>query len=334
MNLRRQAEWEVQASIWMCYPSHLEHWGDKLENMRAFVLKLAKLASLYQDVDLIFNDQNDLKRESENFGASAHDVRFHLIEHNDIWIRDYGPLFVANGGQQSMVKFGFNAWGGKFPPFDLDNKVPYLIAEELKCEIQEYELILEGGSLEFNGNGIALGTKPCLFGDSRNFGKSVSELSGHVKKALNLKELFLYSEGLKGDHTDGHIDNIARFADEKTLLIARARQGDLQFEVCEQLYRESQNLRAFIPDLKIVPIDLPESKMHQGEIMSRSNLNFIFLNGAIIVPTFDEPTDQAALEKLKPLFPSRHVHGFDCRELVLEGGGLHCMTCHQPRVSS
>jgi agmatine deiminase len=281
-------------------------------------------------VDFIFNDPDDLKRVELELGATTYPVCCHHFEHNDIWIRDYGPLFMNGSEQAKVVKFGFNAWGGKFPPFDLDVTIPSQIADHLKLKVNESSLIVEGGAFEFNGNGLALSTLPCLIGENRNPGLDLSEIEQQICSLLNLDHLFLFSKGLVGDHTDGHVDNVARFIDPQTLLVASALQNDPQSEVCEVLYEESLRLKEKVSDLKIIQVPLPAAKIHQGEILSRSYLNFIFVNGAMIVPTFNEQNEKAILNSFQNYFPDRQVIGVDCRELIYEGGGLHCMTCHQP----
>lgn len=327
---RRIAEWEKQESVWLCYPSHLQHWGENLEPIRSFVLNLVRLITDFQAVNLIFNDKEDLKKVEKEFVSTTFPLHCHQFRHNDIWIRDFGPHFMNSGKKLSVLKFGFNAWGGKFPPFDLDESIPRQIGDFLKLDFEEVPLIIEGGALEFNGEGLALSTLPCLIGESRNPDLELHEMKEMICSALNLEDLFVFSEGLKGDHTDGHIDNVARFIAPKTLMLASTVKDDPQFQVCERLHSECQELQKRYPDLKIIHVPLPKSKFHQSEILSRSYLNFIFVNGAMIVPIFNEQDDKTILNLFQNHVRDRQVIGVDCGELVLEGGGLHCMTCHQP----
>lgn len=332
--MRRAAEWEPQESVWLCYPSHEKHWGENLDKIRFFCVNLIKLISNYQKVDLILNDKTDLSNLKIQLKKCEHEVRFHFIPHNDIWIRDFGPIFLNSEDKIKIIKFGFNAWGGKFPPYKLDNKVAYEIAKILMCEIEEVPLVLEGGALEFNGDQLLLSTKSCLLGKTRNPNDTTQSIKHKLLKSIGLKDIYFFEGGLLGDHTDGHIDNIIRFIDGHTLMIASADEGDAQYEFCQCLKSEVKVLQSRIKDLKVVPMDLPKSLLLNEEILSRSYLNFIFLNGAIVVPTFNESSDQKALNQFEALFPDYDIHGFDCRDLVVEGGGLHCMTCHQPKIEA
>jgi len=332
--LRRAAEWEPQESVWLCYPSNKKHWGENLEKIRLFCINLIKLISKYQKVELLLNDETDLDKLKAQLQGYEYEVHFHFIPHNDIWIRDFGPIFVNNEEEIKIIKFGFNAWGGKFPPYELDNKVPYEIAKILKCEIEEVPLVLEGGALEFNGDQLLLSTKSCLLGKTRNPNKTERSIKSKLLKSMSLSEIYLFEGGLLGDHTDGHVDNIIRFIDGNTLMIASADEGDAQYEFCQCLNSEVKVLQSRLKDLNVVHLDLPKSLSLNGEILSRSYLNFIFLNGAIVVPTFNESSDQKALNQFKVLFPDHDIHGYDCRDLVVEGGGLHCMTCHQPKLEA
>ena len=175
-SLMRLVEWEEQSSIWLCYPSHMKHWGDNLAKIRDFCLKLLELISKFQPIDILFNDTFDLKSVEQKFSDSNFPVKCHYIEHNDIWIRDYGPIFMNDVQKLKILKFGFNAWGEKFLPFDLDDDIPIKLAKKLNLELEQSDLIIEGGALEFNGAGIALSTVPCLTSVTRNPKFSIEEI--------------------------------------------------------------------------------------------------------------------------------------------------------------
>ncbi|MCL2101210.1 MAG: agmatine deiminase family protein [Fibromonadales bacterium] len=295
-NNRYPAEWEEQAATWLALPINEENWAPRREKIDVFYSKLIETISRFQPVKIL----DDLQ-----------------IPHNDVWIRDYGPFFVECNGKLNAVSYEFNSWGEKFPPWDLDNAVPEKIAEKLGVPCAKRNWILEGGAMEFNGDGLCITTAPCLFGEKRNCEKQKNELLKDLQKSLGIKSLKILPDGLEGDHTDGHIDNLARFVAENRVVIAAGfEQSKKEIEVW---------LAEHYENAKVDTLPLPP-------ITASSYMNFIFANGGLIVPIYNCEADSLALEYFKKVFPDREVIGMDCSVPIEEGGSLHCLSKQEPKA--
>lgn len=331
LQLRVPAEWERQSGTWLCWPHHYKHWNSKLGAIRAFTEELVNTICRFQVVNLVVNDQDDGPPHSIGSKGSF-PCHQHVIKHNDLWIRDYGPFFVKGSPQLQVRQFKFNAWGGKFPPWDLDQHVAEEIARITKSPLYMSPLILEGGAMEFNGSGIALSTRPCFISNSRNPNIAAHEMMNSVKNHLNLDEIVILPNGLLGDHTDGHIDNLVRFVSTKHILMPKPKKGDVNEKLLSVCYEQLKKWRhpsenwslqiSFLPSLSPAVIN--------NELCPRSYLNFIFLNDAILYPSYGETNQEEVQKTLEHLFPKRAIIPVDCKLLIEEGGALHCMTRQQP----
>ena len=322
---RYPAEWEKQAAVWLAWPHNEKEWGKKrLPKIKEFYKELISIILKFQDVNLILANEemlNDVKAIHE----LPQRLKKIIIPNNDIWIRDYGPFFVSCRGEVTsplLLDFEFNGWGGKFPPWDLDNNVSKQITFYKGCEIESYPIILEGGAVEFSGDGLLVTTEQCLLNKNRNKNIKKEQFEKIIKSAFNIKEVIWLKRGLQGDHTDGHIDNVARFIGPKKILVAIANnKKDKNHEILQE------NLEC----LKKRKLELVEIPLPEGYDVA-SYINFIFVNGGVIVPTFNCDADKKALEVFKKIFPKRKIVGIDCSLLIQEGGGLHCMTKQEPLI--
>jgi agmatine deiminase len=292
--VRYPAEWEEQAATWLALPINEQNWAPRKKQIDAFYSKLIDTISRFQEVKILDNLQ---------------------IPHNDIWIRDYGPFFVERAGKLEAVGYEFNAWGEKFPPWDLDSAVPKKISDLMQIPLKKYPWILEGGAVEFNGDGLCLTTAPCLFGEKRNSAKQ--EMLKDLKESFGITSLKILPNGLEGDHTDGHIDNLARFAAKNHVVIAAGFEQEKK-EI--ELWLGEHYEEAKVDVLPLPPV-LPASYM-----------NFIFANSALIVPLYNCQADSVALEYFKKAFPNREIIGIDCSIPIEEGGSLHCLSKQEPHV--
>jgi agmatine deiminase len=300
-NARYPAEWEEQTATWLALPANEQNWAARRERVNAFYSKLTEIISRFQPVKIL----SDLQ-----------------IPHNDIWIRDYGPFFLKNGKATEAVSYEFNAWGEKFPPWNLDNAVPEKIAAIMNIPLKKYPWILEGGAMEFNGDGLCLTTAPCLFGKKRNSGERKGEMLNDLQTSLAIKSLKILQKGLDGDHTDGHIDNIARFvAKNRVVMAAGFSQEKSEIETWLGEHYENASVDT---------LPLPPQKRLGKEILPASYMNFIFVNGGLLAPMYNCETDRLALEYFKNIFPDREVIGMDCTVVIEEGGSLHCLSKHEP----
>jgi agmatine deiminase len=299
--IRCVAEWEKQAATWLAMPISEQNWEFRWEQIDAFYSKLAETILRFQPVKIL----DDLK-----------------IPHNDIWIRDYGPFFVKCDGKLNALSYEFNAWGEKFPPWDLDNAVAEKIAELMKIPLKKEPWILEGGAMEFNGDGLCLTTAPCLFGEKRNPKERESELLGDLQKSLGIRSLKILPKGLDGDHTDGHIDNLARFIAKNHVVMAAGFE-QAQKEIKDWL---SENYER----AKVDVLPLPPQRQLGKETLPASYMNFILVNGGLIVPTYNCETDSLAMKYFRSVFLDREVIGMDCTIPIEEGGSLHCLSKNMP----
>ncbi|MBY0311048.1 MAG: agmatine deiminase family protein [Phycisphaerales bacterium] len=287
-------------------------------------------------------------------------VQFHYVKTNESWCRDHGPAFVvlnstARGSgklpRKAIVDWGFNAWGGKYPPFDADDAVPTRIAEEYRMPIfypthargggvaaptktaRGKLIVMEGGAVEFNGRGTVLTTTSCLLNNNRNPGLSKREIETALMDYYGQSHVCWLGEGIVGDDTDGHIDDLARFLDPKTIAVAvEDDPKDDNFE----LLRENLFAAGTLKDqdgepFRIVTLPMPRPIAYDGQRLPATYLNFLFVNGACLVPTFrDKRNDKLALATLQEHLPKHRVIGVDCFELIWGLGAIHCLTQQEP----
>jgi agmatine deiminase len=284
------------------------------------------------------NWEHVVRRELSLGGCPDANVRFHYFKTNESWCRDHGPAFVVRrrGGkkQAAVVDWGFNAWGGKYPPWEDDDAVPTRVAEELKLPVFAPGIVMEGGSVEFNGKGTVLTTEQCLLHKNRNPGLSRARIERYLRDYYGQRHVCWLGEGIAGDDTDGHVDDLARFLDEKTIVVAVEEDPrDENFKVLIENLRRATLLRDQDGrPFRIVKVPMPGVVEIEGQRLPATYLNFYFVNGALLVPTFGHRRDRTALEILqREVGASREVIGVDCRDLIWGLGAIHCLTQQQPR---
>ena len=339
-------EWHTQSAVWFAYP-HSQRWdavpyqsGSRLEAIRDFFSRLIDLVLDFQDVNLIFPNSELLEQTKAKLVKLANKknnkLQYFIIPNEDIWIRDYGPFFVYDSEGNKLVKdFTFNAWGEKFPPWDLDDYLPQLIAKQCGYQVEKHPMILEGGSLEFNGEDLILTTEQCLLNANRNPAMSQQEIENVLTSELGVNYIIWLKRGLVGDHTDGHIDDFARFIGPHRLVLCQASSSqDPNYQHLQESFMQLQNWKH--PEtnqaLELITLPLPEPMKIPtvSEPLPCSYANFIFVNGGLIVPIFKSQYDDEALSILQKALPERKVIGIDARVLIEEGGGIHCMSKQEP----
>ena len=282
-----------------------------------------------------------VRQQLKEFGCPTRNVFFHHIRTNESWCRDHGPAFVlkrkrgGRGHSAAIVDWGFNAWGGKYPPYDDDDAVPTRVAEELGLPVFYPKVVMEGGSVEFNGAGTILTTTDCLLNKNRNPGLSREAIEEYLKDYYGQKHVCWLTGGIEGDDTDGHIDDLARFIDPRTMVIGvEDDPKDANYRVLRSVRRQVDKLRD--PDgrpFEIVELPMPGVVEHDGQRLPATYVNFYFVNGALLVPTYrHRRNDRRAIETLQRLLPKRKVIGIDCTELIWGLGAIHCLTQQQPRA--
>lgn len=340
LGYRFPAEWEPQEAVWFAWPARDDLWLGCLDNVRGQLAALYVLAAKYQTVRVLcpVSHQKELVALMEQEGGSSN-VELFDYESDDVWMRDYGPLFLINNdnGKICIADWRYNAWGNKFPEQEKDDSATAWIAEELGARRFRFDSVLEGGAVESNGAGHILTTEAVLLNRNRNGEVSIAEMSRKLTSGLGADEVLWLKDGLVGDNTDGHIDNLARFFKSDGILIADTfDSGNPNFENLQENTKRLQEFRTVEGQpFDSVQLPLPEPIIHEGEPLAASYLNYLVLNGAVLVPTYGQPErDEDATEILRDCFSDREVVGFDCSDIIKEGGALHCMSQHQPALTS
>lgn len=335
--LRWPAEWELQEAVWISWPHREDLWQGGLAELTERYGALC--AAIAEQAEVRINAAASLHPGIEAVLRRSGVQRFRLFDHetNDVWCRDHGPIFVQRrGGGMQVADWAFNAWGGKFAPWDKDNAVPERIADSLSLPRLSSAFFLEGGAIEGNGEGLLLTTEAVLLNPNRNPGASKQDLEAELHRMLGITSVFWLGKGIEGDDTDGHIDDMVRFtAPDAVLSITEPNPHSPHYRNLAENNERLQDLRtADGHRVEVIPLHMPQPLVAEDwrlEQLPASYANFLICNGAVIVPIFMQPReDDRALGIIRECFPGKKVIGLDARRLVLEGGAIHCITQQQP----
>jgi agmatine deiminase len=336
------AEWAPHRATWLSWPHNLETWPVQLERVREAWVQMILALSPHEEVYLLVNDdpmRQDVTLRLKTAGAVIENVKVIQIPTVDVWMRDYGPTFVVRNEPDDPLAFNdwiFNGWGGKYKAYEQDDQVAKSIAELLGVPAFVHALVLEGGAIEVNGAGTCLTTEQCLLNKNRNPHLGRAELEQFLRDSLGVGQIIWLGEGVAGDDTDGHIDDIARFANAMTIVCAveddpkDANYAPLQ----ENLERLRGARDALGSRFDLVTLPSPRPVLYQESRLPASYANFYIANEAVLVPVFDDPGDQKALGILGELFPSRKVVGIRCTDVVAGLGAIHCVTQQEPLIAT
>jgi agmatine deiminase len=329
---RMPAEWEPHEATWLNWPHNQNSWPGNFEPIPIVYVQLIEELVKSERVFINVNDdaaENTVRRLLEKNHISLDQITFHRIPSNDAWIRDCGAIFVKQGKKLIATNWKYNAWGEKYPPWDLDNAIPEKMAEKLSIECTSIHMVLEGGSIDVNGSGTLLTTEQCLLNKNRNPQMEKRSIEEKVKTYLGVKNIIWLKEGIVGDDTDGHIDDIARFVSHDTIVAAvEVEQNDANFEI---LKSNLETLNKY--NFNIIEVPMPEPVIYEGERLPASYMNFYIANSVVVVPTFSCPQDDEALDILQSCFQDRQVIGINARELVWGLGAFHCITQQVPSLT-
>lgn len=333
MHRRVPAEWEPQARVWLAWPHNLETWPGRFSGIPEFFSRWTRTISESLPVGILA--AADLALQCEQLVGGLADVEIVPIATNDCWIRDYGPTFVENGPNRQLISINwqFNAWGGKYPPWDLDNEVGPTLARHLGLPSVDGQLCLEGGAMEFDGGGRLLTTPDCFLSASRNPGITTEDVAQELHRQLGVTEIvWLDGGGLQGDDTDGHIDQLARFIDSNNVVAAVCDdQSDKNWAGLEDNFRQLRLWgESTSPRVEVHRLPIPAARFIDGTRVPESYCNFLRLGKErMLVPTFGSSQDDRALGLLREL-SGAEVIGLNCSELVWGLGALHCGSRDQP----
>jgi agmatine deiminase len=339
LGYRMPAEWEPHAATWLAWPHKEASWPGNFGPIPGIWVGMVRALALHERVNILVNDAATIARVRQllqDAGVSGANVTVHLIPTDDAWIRDHGPTFVTrqpNGGAPlAAIDWIYNAWGGKYPPWDNDDVVPQQIAALLGIPLFQPGIVLEGGSIEVNGRGTVLTSEACLLNPNRNPQLSREQIEQHLCDYLGARTVLWLGEGIAGDDTDGHIDDLTRFVDPCT--VVTVRENDVRDENYEALQANYERLRHCTDQdgraLRVVTLPMPAPVYYEGQRLPASYANFYIANGVVLAPIFGDRNDATALQTLQQLFPRRRVVGINSRELVWGLGALHCVTQQQP----
>lgn len=328
------AEWEPHVATWLSWPRRRATWPGRFEPVPGIWAELAATIGAFEPVHICAG--GDVLSEAQQLVGHLPNVTLHDIPTDDAWMRDHGPMFLVGppGAEPAMIDWGFNAWGGKYPAFQNDDAVPRRINEQLRFRRFEPGIVLEGGGVDCNGRGSVLTSEQCLLNPNRNPHLSRAEIEGYLLDYTAARNVIWLGEGIVGDDTDGHIDELARFVGPRTVVCVVERDPrDANYAALQDNLRRLKLAKDEEGrPLEIVELAMPAPVVCDGKRLPASYCNFYIANGAVIAAQFDSPeTDAAALEALRRCFPDRKIIGLRAVELVLGRGAFHCITQQQAK---
>ncbi len=343
LGYRMPAEWEPHEGTWFTWPrpEGISFPGkyDTVPPVYASIIRhLVQVEAVHinvWDAEMEAMVRERLARE----GVPLEAICFHHFPAYEPWCRDHGPIFLVrdrNGRRdRAVVDWGYNAWGNKYPPFDLDDAVPQHVARLRELPLFSPGIVMEGGALEVNGCGTLLTTESCLLNPNRNPHLAKPEIEGFLKDFLGVTHVLWLGDGIAGDDTDGHVDDLARFVSADT--VVTVVEEDPADENHQPLRENLHRLRAMKDgrgnSLRVVELPMPRRMEHEGQRLPASYANFYIANGIVLVPTYRDPNDARALDILQRQFPTRRVLGVDSTELIWGLGSFHCITQQEPATA-
>ena len=347
LGYRMPAEWEPHTATWLSWPrregiSFPDSFDCVMPALRAMVEALIESEQVCIN---ICNGAHQAQAREVLRGLPMEQISFHLVPTNEPWCRDHGPIFLtrdldaqpATGrirrDKLAVVDWDYNAWGNKYPPFDLDEVAPTRVAEILDVPVFYPGMILEGGAIDVNGAGALLTTESCLLNKNRNPSLSRDEIEQRLRDYLGVRDILWLGDGIAGDDTDGHIDDLARFVSERTVVtVVEDDSHDENYKPLQENVARLRDMKIGARDIDIVTLPMPKKIVREGLRLPASHANFYIANTCVLVPTFADPADEVALSILRECFPNRRVIAIDCRELIWGLGTFHCLTQQQPAV--
>ncbi|WP_026986373.1 agmatine deiminase family protein [Fodinicurvata fenggangensis] len=331
---RLPAEWETHARCWMAWPSRDDLWGDRIEEVRDSYADVAKAIARFEPVTMIANPDH-MADISLKCGTG---VACLPVEHDDSWIRDNGPSFLMDSsGHITGVKWGFNGWGERFVPYELDAQVPDAILDHLRISRYAADLITEGGAFHTDGEGTLIAVEPSIVNSNRNPGLTREDIEDLLLRYTGTQKLIWLPHGLAGDHTDGHVDHVCCFIKPGGVVVLACDDED--DENHQRLEANRQVLESAVDAkgrrLEIIDVPQPRARYNaNGDRLPLSYINYYAPNGGLVLPAFEDPADDRAHKVLSGLFKGRDVIQLPVLDILQGGGGIHCITLQQPKFMS
>lgn len=334
------AEWEEHEATWLSWPHKEASWPGKIDLIYPVYAQFIKLLAESEKVRINVTDDR-LKQFALKFitqaGTDLNNVEFYFHPTNDAWCRDHGPSFLINPAaeiKKVIVNWGFNAWGGKYPPFDLDTGIPALISKHFNTPVFSPGIIMEGGSVEFNGAGTVLTSSCCLLHENRNPHLNQEQVENYLSDFYGVDQVLWVHEGIIGDDTDGHIDDTIRFVNQDTVLsVVETNRSDSNYQLLQDNLKDLRKMRLLNgKQLNVIELPMPDPVIHQGIRLPASYANYYISNKYVIVPTYRCNKDEKALEIVAENHPGRKIIGLDSTDIIWGLGSFHCLSQQEPKV--
>lgn len=342
LGYRMPAEWAPHRGTWLSWPHNQATWPDKFAPVPDVFAEIVRQLAPHEEVHINVTGPEmavDVLALLRPFDLPLGRVVLHENPTNDAWCRDHGPCFIQRAidgrPEEAIVDWGYNAWGGKYPPFDLDDVIPTRVGAAYGIRVFHPGIVMEGGSLDVNGVGTLLTTEACLLNPNRNPELGRDEIEGYLRDYLGVTNILWLGDGIVGDDTDGHVDDITRFTDERT--VVTVVEDDPRDENYEPLQDNRRRLEGMTDQdgqpFRIMTLPMPRARYQDGQRLPASYANFYIANGVVLLPAYDPERDETARANLQELFPTRRVVPIDAVDLVWGLGAFHCVTQQWPALT-
>ncbi|MBI1343471.1 MAG: agmatine deiminase family protein [Terrimonas sp.] len=334
------AEFAPHVATWLSWPHKEASWPGKIETIYPSYARFIRELTSGEIVRINVSDtrmQAFAVNHLQKVGVDLAKVEFYFHPTNDAWCRDHGPAFLINPEaaiKKIIVDWGYNAWGNKYPPYDLDDVIPTLIGKEFGLPVYHPGIVMEGGSVEFNGKGTLITSTACLLNPNRNPQLNQELIEAYLYNYYGVEQVLWVDEGIVGDDTDGHIDDTVRFVNEDTVLtVIEENRNDANYGLLQHNLQQLQKMRLLNgKQLNIVELPMPDEMIYEDQRLPCSYANFYIANHAVIVPIFNCPGDDRALQIIQQCFPERKVVGIDSSDIIWGLGSFHCLSQQEPAV--
>jgi agmatine deiminase len=334
------AEFDKHVATWLSWPHKEASWPGKIETIYPVYAQFIKLLTMGEAVNINVVDEAMRKKaiawlESQDVNLAQ--VQFFFHPTNDAWCRDHGPAFLVNPAAETkkiIVDWGYNAWGGKYPPFDLDDNIPTLIGQHFNIPVVYPGIVMEGGSVDFNGKGTVLTTTSCLLNDNRNPHLRQEQIEDYLHRYYGVDNILWLGDGIVGDDTDGHIDDLTRFVNHDTVVtVVEHDKNDENYQPLQDNLKSLSRMRLESGrQMNVVELPMPSAVVYDDMRLPASYANFYIANKHVIVPTYRDKYDDQALQTLQGVFPDRKVVGLDSTDIIWGLGSFHCLSQQEPAV--
>jgi len=333
------AEWTKHTATWLSWPHKEASWPGKIDTIYPSYIEFIKVLTRNELVRINVLDESmkaSVTFQLQTAGVDMSRVELFEFGTNDAWCRDHGPAFLINPAtrQKAIIDWGYNAWGGKYPPFDLDDVIPTKIGEHFNLPVFNPGIVMEGGSVDFNGKGTILTTTACLLNKNRNPHLNQDQIEAYLRNYYGAEQLLWLGDGIVGDDTDGHIDDITRFVNEDTVVtVVEEDKNDENYHILQENLETLKTMRLLNgKQLNVVELPMPEAVIYEDTRLPASYANFYIANSSVIVPTYRSVNDDKACEILQQCFPDHEVVGIDSTDIIWGLGSFHCLSQQEPEV--